>query len=143
MINLDRIGKAKADLLSAERQIRALLADGKEAYRTDAKGPPALKYLLVVAVEAITDVCQHVLAKAKQVPCDGYVDCIMKAGTEGIIDARLANRLRRLADLRNSLVHRYWIIEDDRLFDETRENVGDLSEFLSEVDAFVGALPKR
>lgn len=46
MINLDRIGKAKADLLSAERQIRALLADGKEAYRTDPKGPPALKYLL-------------------------------------------------------------------------------------------------
>lgn len=129
----DRIAKAREDIEKAERQVRGLVEGGKEAYLVDSKAPLALKYLLITLVEAVTDICQHLLAKTKGVACEGYVDCIVKAGAEGIVDPGLANRLRRLADLRNSLVHRYWVIDDERLFEETAANVETIRAFLEQV----------
>ncbi len=115
MINLEKIAKAKADILNAFHKIEEILRIEKSDFLADSKCPLALKYLLIESVEAITDVCQHLLARTKGVPCDGYVDCIVKTGREGIIMASLANKLRKLADLRNSLIHRYWIIDDEQL----------------------------
>ena len=77
---------------------------GKETFLPDYRNPLALKYLLIEAVEAITEICQHILARAKGASCSGYIDCIVKAGENGLITPTLANKLRRLADLRNSLI---------------------------------------
>lgn len=142
MIDIDRLNKAKADIIAVYGQINTLLKSGKEGFLLDQKGPLALKYLLIEAVEAIADICQHLLAKTKGKPCEGYVDCIMKAGKEAIILPELANKLRRLADLRNSLIHRYWIIDDEQLYLQTDQNKGDLMEFVSQIDTFLQSLNK-
>jgi len=42
-------------------------------FLSDRKNSLALKYLLIQAVEAIVDVCQHLLAKTKGVVCSGEV----------------------------------------------------------------------
>lgn len=143
MIDVDRINKAKVDLVSVYGQINTLLKPGKEAFLSDPKGPLALKYLLIEAVEAIADICQHLLAKTKGIPCEGYVDCIMKAGMEAIIKPDLANKLRRLADLRNSLIHRYWIIDDEQLYLQTAGNKEDLIAFVDQIDDILQSSKKK
>lgn len=75
--------------------------------------------------------------QAKGAACEGYVDCIVKAGENGLISHQLANNLRRLADLRNSLIHRYWIINDEELYDVSKENIDDLENFVSQIDNVV------
>jgi len=92
-------------------------------------------------VEAITEICQHILARTKGVSCGGYVDCIVKAGENGLINQTLANKLRRLADLRNSLIHRYWIINDEELYNICKENIGDFKDFITQIDDFIFKLP--
>jgi uncharacterized protein YutE (UPF0331/DUF86 family) len=92
-------------------------------------------------VEAMTDLCQHMLARTRGIPCDGYIDCIVKAGEHGIISVALAERLRRLAALRNIIVHRYWNIDDAQVYVETKANVSDLTAFIDEIEALVRALP--
>ena len=133
----DRVSKGLADILSSKNQIKEILSPGVEAFLNDPKSPLALKYLLIEAVEAISDVCQHLLAKSRGVACNGYVDCILKAGTNGIIQEGLSRKLRKLADLRNSLIHRYWIIDDRELFNLCLSNLEDLSDFASQVSVFV------
>ncbi|MBI5234276.1 MAG: DUF86 domain-containing protein [Deltaproteobacteria bacterium] len=140
MIDTDRIARTKADILDACARIDALVAEGKEQFLSDPKSAFALKYLLIEAVEAIVDMCQHLLAKGKGTACEGYIDCIIKAGEKGIITIQLSNKLRRLADLRNNLVHRYWIINDAPLFDQTAANRGDLKEFVLQAQGFVSSL---
>jgi uncharacterized protein YutE (UPF0331/DUF86 family) len=110
---------------------------GKEVFLQDKRNPLSLKYLLIEEVEAITDVCQHMLARVNGIACMGYVDCIVKAGENGIITPNLANKLRRLADLRNSLIHRYWIIRDEELFNICKENIKDFEEFIAQTDNFM------
>jgi len=127
MIDRDRLAKTKADLLGAHRRIRRLIDAGKEPYRADEKAPLALRYLIISAVEAMADTCQHILAQARGIACEGYVDCIKKAGDQNVIDRPLAEKLRRMADLRNNIVNRYWTIEDERLFDERGGNAPFLS----------------
>lgn len=143
MVNLDRVNKARADIVATHKQIDTLITPGKEEFLSDPKGPLAIKYLLIEAVEAIADICQHLLAKTKGMPCEGYVDCIMKAGKEAIITPDLANKLRRLADLRNSLIHRYWIIDDEQLYLQTAANKEDLVEFANQIDAIMQSLNKK
>ena len=129
MQNADRVAKGIADILEAKSEMEKILSSGKEAFLSDRKNSLALRYLLIQAVEAIVDVCQHLLTKTKGVVCSGYVDCIVKAGENGLIQAALAHKLRRHADLRNSLVHRYWIIDDGEPFDPCSANINDLIGF--------------
>ena len=133
MQNGDRVSKGIADILEAKTEMEKILSVGRDVFLSDRKNSLALKYLLIQAVEAIVDVCQHLLAKTKGVVCSGYVDCIVKAGENGLIQPALATKLRKLADLRNSLVHRYWIINDGELFDHCSINVNDFSDFSSQV----------
>ncbi|MEW6376150.1 MAG: DUF86 domain-containing protein [Thermodesulfobacteriota bacterium] len=137
MLDKDRIAKNKTDILSIHSQIQEMTRIGEETFLLDKRNSLSLKYLLIEAVEAITDICQHILARVKGVPCGGYVDCIVKAGENGIITSELSNKLRRLADLRNSLIHRYWIINDEELFYICKDNVGDLNNFTIQIDDFI------
>lgn len=133
MQNGDRITKGIADILEAKTEMEKILSSGKGPFLADKKSALALRYLLIEAVEAITDVCQHVLAKTKGVACSGYVDCIVKAGENGIIKAELSKKLRKLADLRNNLIHRYWVINDEELFAQCSANIGDLPDFCKQI----------
>jgi len=110
-----------------------ILSAGMDSFLADKKSALVLRYLLIEAVEAITDVCQHLLAKTKGVACSGYVDCIVKAGENGVIKVELSKKLRKLADLRNSLIRRYWIINDEELFAQCSANIGDLPDFCRQV----------
>lgn len=62
---------------------------------------------------------------------------MVKAGENGVITSNLSGKLRRLADLRNSLIPRYWIINDEELFTISSANSGDLKEFADQIDAFL------
>jgi uncharacterized protein YutE (UPF0331/DUF86 family) len=108
---------------------------------SDSRNVISVQYLLIQAVEALTDLGQHMLARTRGIPCDGYIDCIVKAGEHGIISVALAERLRRLAALRNILVHRYWNIDDARVYVETKVNLSDLTTFIDAIEALVRTLP--
>lgn len=140
MIDIDRIAKAKADILSVYEQMDSLVKAGKNDFLNDTKSPLALKYLLIEAVEAITDICQHLLVKSRGIACEGYIDCILKTGKEDIITVSLANKLRRLADLRNNLIHRYWNINDEQLYTQTVDNKSDLLIFVEQVNSFIESI---
>ena len=140
VLDKDRISKNKADILSVQSQIQEVVGIDREPFLLDKRNPLSLKYLLIEAVEAITEICQHILARTKGVSCSGYVDCIVKAGENGIITPLLSNKLRRLADLRNSLIHRYWIINDEELYNICKANLGDFSDFVTQTDDFIRKL---
>ena len=141
MLDRNRIAKNIADIAMARGEIERLIAVDQATFFSDSRNVFSVRYLLIQAVEAMTDLCQHMLARTRGIPCDGYIDCIVKAGEHGIISVALAERLRRLAALRNILVHRYWNIDDTRVYVETKANVSDLTTFIDEIEALVRTLP--
>ena len=141
MLDRNRIAKDIADIAMARREIERLVAVDQATFFSDSRNAFSVRYLIIQTVEAMTDICQHMLARTRGIPCDGYIDCIVKAGEHGIISVALAERLRRLAALRNILVHRYWSIDDARVYTETQANLSDLTTFIDEIEALVRTLP--
>ena len=51
----------------------------------------------------------------------------------------LADRLSRMATLRNLLVHMYWKIDNARIYRVIREDLGDYDAYLAAVGRFLAA----
>jgi len=141
VLDRNRIAKNIADIAMARGEIERLVAVDQATFFSDSRNAFSVRYLIIQTVEAMTDLCQHMLARTHGIPCDGYIDCIVKAGEHGIISVALAERHRRLAALRNILVHRYWSIDDARVYTETQANLSDLTTFIDEIEALVRTLP--
>ncbi len=80
----------------------------------DPRTVKAMKYSLIVIVEAMLQICQHILARKYRVAVSGYRDAFKKAGKYGIIREDLSRGLQPIAELRNEfLIHGYWRCDDD------------------------------
>ncbi|MDP3297193.1 MAG: hypothetical protein Q8N09_06310 [Thermodesulfovibrionia bacterium] len=66
VLDKDRITKNKSDILNVKSQIENIIAvDNKETFLSDKRNALSLKYLLVEAVEAISDVSNTSLQRQK------------------------------------------------------------------------------
>ncbi len=95
-----------------------------------------LKYLLIEIAEIMANTLTHILAKGRGESVTGYVETIIKAGETGIISKNLANKLKPFFDFRNSIIHRYWIISDDKLLALVRDNYKDFYNFIEEIEKY-------
>jgi uncharacterized protein YutE (UPF0331/DUF86 family) len=89
-----------------------------------------LKYLLIEIAEIMANTITHIHAKDKGESVTDYVETIIKSGESGIISESLSAKLKPFFDFRNSLVHRYWIISDEKLISLVRENYRDFYNFI-------------
>jgi uncharacterized protein YutE (UPF0331/DUF86 family) len=102
----------------------------------------AAKYLLIELAEAMSNCLQHLLAKQKGIAVSGYIDAIAKGHKEGIVSANLFMKLKPFFDFRNSLVHRYWTIDDEKLIENIRNGLDDFEHFVDEFEAYLGSIPQ-
>lgn len=97
----------------------------------------AAKYLLIELAEAMSNTIQHILAKEKGVAVSGYIDSVAKANQHGLISADMFQRLKPFFDFRNSLIHRYWSIDDDRLIENIKTGRDDFDRFVEEIEIYL------
>lgn len=97
----------------------------------------AAKYILIELAEAMSNTIQHILAKEKGLPVSGYIDTVVKAHDNRIISDDLFQRLKPFFDFRNSLIHRYWIVDDQRLIENLQTGKDDFDRFLDEIEIFI------
>lgn len=123
-------------------EIRRSAVELKELADANALSPASLalkaaKYLLIELAEAMSNTIQHILAKEKGVAVSGYVDAIAKAREHEIVSEDLFQRLKPFFDFRNSLIHRYWAVDDEMLIDNIKEGRDDFERFIAEVNTYL------
>lgn len=138
-VDKERVRKHLYDIMSNTRDIEALLRDrSDEEILNDKHLLKSLKYSLVETSEAMSLVLQHLLAKHYGIPVKGYIDTIKKASDAGIIPQELSSALKPFFDFRNSLVHRYWIIDDVKLLNNCKTGYKDFFAFIEAIEKFLG-----
>jgi uncharacterized protein YutE (UPF0331/DUF86 family) len=115
-----------------------LLNDLKERDLQDFKKDHHLvgsaKYHLIVATEAVIDICNHLISKNKLRLPESYSDTFRVMVEEKILPVELAEeKLVAMARFRNRLVHIYWEIDLDMIYQILGENLIDLEHFMSEI----------
>ena len=99
----------------------------------------AAKYILIELAEAMSNTIQHILAKDKGIAVSGYIDAILKAQENGIVSEDLFQRLKPFFDFRNSLIRRYWAVDDARLTDNIQAGRHDFDHFIEAIEAYIAA----
>jgi len=95
---------------------------------------------LIELAEGLSNVLQHILAKEKGVPVSGYLDTMVKGFEQGIISEDLFNKLKPFLEFRNTLVHRYWVVDDGRLIENILQGQNDFSLFVSEIENYLKSI---
>ena len=98
----------------------------------------AAKYILIELAEAMANVLQHILAKEHGVAVSGYLDAVAKSVTHGVLTEDLHARLKPFFVFRNSLMHRYWSVNDVRLIKNIIAGRNDFEQFLQKIEAYLG-----
>jgi uncharacterized protein YutE (UPF0331/DUF86 family) len=96
----------------------------------------AVKYLLVITVEACVDIAQHVGSSESFPSPDSNADAIRMLGERGVIPAELAASLARAVGFRNVLVHQYTAV-DDAVVIAALDRLHEFDAFVTEVSAWV------
>jgi uncharacterized protein YutE (UPF0331/DUF86 family) len=123
------------------RKLRELGALSQADFLRDFRNTESAKYLLVKAIEAAIDICNHVVAhKGGRAPHD-YADCFAVLQELGVTSADLAARLQKMARFRNVVVHLYWQVDDAKVYSIIQSNLGDLEEFQRAIAAFIAGQP--
>lgn len=116
-------------------RLQAISAAGREAFLADADTRDIGCYRLLIAIEAALALCYHVSARRLRTVPDDYAGCFQNLETGGLIPATLSTRLQQMARFRNLLVHVYWQIDYDRVFDAIEHDLDDLRRFSQTVAA--------
>ncbi|KPV62905.1 MAG: hypothetical protein AOA66_1147 [Candidatus Bathyarchaeota archaeon BA2] len=97
----------------------------------------SMRYLLIQLVEAASGICMHILLSVFNEGAEGFPECFARLGGKGVISEDLAPRLSSAARLRNLLVHRYWVINDEEVYKSVKKGLKDFEFFVHHVRVFL------
>jgi len=136
-INLEKIENNLKSLRESYFEISKLLSLSTEELLLKRELIGAIKYEIIVSVEAIVNILSHLLVKTKGVTPQGYADSIIKAKEHHLLSEELSQKLLSLVRLRNLLVHRYWDIDDELFLKNAKENKEDFIKFIEEIETLL------
>jgi uncharacterized protein YutE (UPF0331/DUF86 family) len=127
VVDRDLVEARVREIHDAVRLLEELTARGFEELTLHEK--LSMRYLVIQLVEAAASICVHLLAEGFDERAESYPGCFARLGELGIVPRDLAARLAAAARLRNLLVHRYWAIDDRRVYESVREGLRSFEEF--------------
>jgi len=137
-IDTEKIQQYLLEIKARHREIAELLLKNSDPdILKEAWVLKGLKYALIEIADAMANILQHILAKDMGEPVVGYVETIIRAGETGILPESLSKKLKPFFDFRNSLVHRYWFISDEKLLSLVRDNKTDFISFIEAIENYI------
>lgn len=137
-IDTEKIQRYLMEIRARQHEIKELLSRSSDAeLLKDLWVLKGLKYSLVEIAEAMANILQHILAKDRGEPVTGYVETVIRAGETNILPGNLSKKIKPFFDFRNSLIHRYWFISDEKLLSLVRENQIDFLTFIEAIEDYI------
>jgi len=133
--NGDRMQSILSEYLQAVKRLEELAALKEEEFLTDPHKIASAKYHLVICIEAAIDLGNHLIARNRLRVPEGYADTFRILGENGLFTQDFVVRLTTMAGFRNRLVHRYWDVDNKKVFIILQENLPDLHQFIDELKA--------
>lgn len=134
-LNEDRIEAEIREVNDAVGMLRDLTSNRFGELSVYAK--LSMRYLVIQVVEAASSICMHILLSVFEERAEGFPECFARLGSKDVIPEDLASRLSSAARLRNLLVHRYGVIDDQKVYDSVKDGVEDFKVLVEYVRGFL------
>ncbi|MBI2967597.1 MAG: DUF86 domain-containing protein [Bacteroidetes bacterium] len=69
-------------------------------------------------------------------------ECFESLAELSVLSGRSKETLKSMAKFRNLLVHGYWKVNDERVYDYGKNNLSDFEDYLKDIEKFIFSLPE-
>lgn len=136
-INPNLIATKMSEIRQSLDRLNNISSKGKKAFFNSPDLRDSAKYRLITAIEAAISICSHIAARVfKQAP-ESYSDCFKILHDFGVISGELSKKLGDMARFRNMLVHIYWEIDDEKIYDLLTGDIVDLEKYIEEIAGYL------
>ncbi len=138
MVDRDFINRRIDEVSEALRYMEKLLQENESRFISDYKSRFTLRHLILTIVESAASIAMHILAEDFDEKVESYDEAFEKLSYYGVISSEIAYEMISLARLRNLIVHRYWVVNDIRIYRESRDSgISVIKEFIEEMRDYV------
>lgn len=99
----------------------------------------AIRYGLQSAIQCVLDAGLHLLVERNFDRPQDSKEILLALGRHGIIPAELSDRIQGMAGFRNILVHRYFKVDSERVWQHLQQDLGDFTLFARHVRDWLAA----
>lgn len=125
----EKIGYIEQNL----RKLKELAALPKESFLSQFYYVESAKHLLQVSVEAMLDLCHHIIARERYRPPKTYTDAVLILVEEGILPGVKKDTFIQMARFRNRAVHLYQEIDNNELYGILQDGLEDFRDFIKAI----------
>lgn len=113
-----------------------------EAFREDVDRQDSLSLSVLVAAQEAVDVAFHICTDEGWGVPASYADAFALLSRNQVIDAALAEDLRRVVAVRNRIAHLYGTVDIERIWQEVPAGLDALERFAAAVATYLGDPPR-
>jgi len=138
-IDKERVRRLMEELKNSLDMAVRTVGLSEDVFMGDVRNRYTLRLALVEVVESAVDIGLHVLRKDFGVDrVEGYLEIFRKLVQHGVLSHDVGVGMERLTRLRNLIIHRYWEVDDERMYREARDSGLELiNRFVRELLAYV------
>ncbi len=133
MTSLDKsyVERLIADI---EEAMRIILEDLSKPFNNLSRAEKSeVRYYLIVLVEALVALCYHIARRVYNARPGSSIEAFRVLMNEGLISSKEFDDFIKLTRLRNLLVHRYWVIDDRRIYEEVKRDFKCVENFIGRI----------
>ena len=126
------------EVAEAIEEVREIISLDVDTFLNDRRARFSLRYSIVLIVESLADIAVAILEKDFNEVVESYRDAITKLRDKRVLGSRVAESIARLVSLRNLIVHRYWAVDDLKIYESAKSSgIENIERFIEEVSRYV------
>jgi len=128
-VDVDVIRHRIVDIENTIQELRRLV--GREFRSLSLDEIYSMRYNVVILVEAVVSLATHILVEEFGYKPRSYVEAVEQLSLR--LGVGCSEELKALVRLRNLLVHRYWAIDDGKVYDSIKRDFDCVRELIEVV----------
>jgi len=137
MVDRDKIEGLMRRLQEYIGFLREIAQQDRAAFLGDHKSIGSARYYLQVSIETCINIANHIIAAERLRAPQDYRDSFTVLNEAGILPPELTHTMRELAGLRNLLVHVYWDVDDEMIYEGIHGELQDFEAFVARIMTFL------
>jgi len=128
-IDKELIQRRLGELLSFVNELRGMGNIERETFKKNIERQYSVMHLLQLSIEATLSIANHIIARKHLGIPNSYQDSFELLERAKILSPEFTIEMKKMARFRNRLVHLYWQIDLDQIYDIYTGKLGDFEEY--------------
>jgi len=129
----DKINQKLLFMSTSLKKLERLRTLDKNSFIEDFTKVDSAKYLLQVSIEAMLDMSSHIIARNRWGKPKDNKEHFKLLSDNGIIDCKDIDIYFNMAKFRNRIVHMYFNISDEMIYEIVQNNLEDFERFINNI----------